>query len=100
MTEVTVDLVSPKVVSSRHKIPIGKVRRIVKEAGHKLPGRYRYVQYNKCFLNLNHFSQIQELQEPDIFTAHYFFAEKYVAFVSNVEIWVKKFTLVFALNLQ
>ena len=41
VTEVTVDLVSPKVVSSRHKIPIGKVRRIVKEAGHKLPGRYR-----------------------------------------------------------
>jgi len=41
VTEVTVDLVSPKVVSSRHKIPIGKVRRIVKAAGHKLPGRYR-----------------------------------------------------------
>ena len=39
--EVTVDLISPKELSNQHNIPVEKIRKLIKDAGHKLPNRYK-----------------------------------------------------------
>merc|ERR1719477_33714 len=38
--EVTVDLISPTALSGQLGLPVEKIRKIIKDAGHKLPNRY------------------------------------------------------------
>ena len=39
--EVTVDLISPTALSSQVNLPVEKIRKIIKDAGLKLPNRYK-----------------------------------------------------------
>ena len=39
--KVTVDLISPKELSKRNNMSVERIRKIVRDAGHKLPNRYK-----------------------------------------------------------
>ena len=39
--DVTVDLISPTALSGQLNLPVEKIRKIIKDAGHKLPNRYK-----------------------------------------------------------
>ena len=39
--DVTVDLISPIVLSGQLNLPVEKIRKIIRDANHKLPNRYK-----------------------------------------------------------